>query len=123
MIHKQLPRDPPSPADDLPWDTVSCLLTQPIRRALLVALDESESPLAVADISKEIVRRTSDKSGEEISHQDTEKCYISLHHRDIPKLAGYGVVAVDEERNTVALTDKGAELVRVLDSFVDQRGG
>lgn len=123
MIHKQLPRDPPAPADDLPWDTVSCLLTQPIRRALLVALDESERPLAVADISEEIVRRTSDTSRGEISHEDTEKCYISLHHRDIPRLAGYGVITVHEERNTVELTDKGAELASVLDRFVDQGDG
>lgn len=117
MIHKQLAEVPPSPADEFPADTVSCLLTQPIRRALLVALDESDEPLAIADVSKEIVWRTSGVPREEVTSKDAERCYLSLHHRDIPKLVEYGVVSAHEERNTIELTDHGAELLSVIESF------
>lgn len=123
MIHKSPAWLPPNTADNLPLDAILRLLGQPMRRALLIALDGSDQPLAVADVSKEIVRRTSDRSREGTTSKDAKSCYISLQHRDIPKLAKYGIVTKHKERNTVELTDEGAELVRVIDDFVEEDRG
>lgn len=121
MVHKgQFLEAPPNSANELSLDAVLRLLSQPMRRALLSCLYERDEPLAVADVSKEVVWRTKDKPSDEVTSDEAKNCYLSLHHRDIPKLAEYGVVTKNDEDNTVALTERGRELVREQDEILDQ---
>lgn len=121
MVHeRQIPEAPPSSVNDLSPDAVLRLLNQPMRRALLSCLYRRDEPLAVADVSKEIVWRTNDESRGEVTSDEAKDCYLSLHHRDIPKLAEYGVVTKDDGDNTVALTERGRELVSRRDDILDR---
>lgn len=120
VSRQQFAEHPPTPADDLSSDAVLRLISQPMRRALLACLYQRDVPLAVADVSKEIVQRATDKRGEEVSEAEAEHCYLSLHHRDIPKLAEYGVVTMNHEENTVELTARGEALVRNQDELLTQ---
>lgn len=112
MVSKrQFAEDPPTPVNNGSLDAVMRLLSQPLRRALLSCLYQRDEPLAVADVSKEIVWRTNKLSSDEDTCDDAKDCYLSLQHRDIPKLAEYGVVTMNVEDNTVALTERGEALV------------
>ncbi|QLD89081.1 hypothetical protein HWV07_08575 [Natronomonas salina] len=120
VSRQQFAEHPPAPVDDLSRDTVLRLISQPMRRALLACLDQRDVPLAVADVSKEIVQRTRDNPGDEVTENEAEHCYLSLYHRDIPKLADYGIVTMNYEENTVELTARGEALVRNQDELLTQ---
>lgn len=120
MVSKrQFAEDPPTPVNDGSVDAVVRLLSQPLRRALLSCLYQRDAPLAVADVSKEIVWRTNTVSSDDDTGDDAKDCYLSLHHRDIPKLAEYGVVTMNPEENTVALTERGEALVSRQDDILN----
>lgn len=120
VSRQQFAEHPPISVDDRSSDAVLRLISQPMRRALLACLDQRDVPLAVADVSKEIVQRISDTPGGEVTEDEAEHCYLSLHHRDIPKLADYGIVRMNHEENTVELTARGEALVRNQDEFLTQ---
>lgn len=117
---QQFAEYPPTRVDDLPADDVLRLLSQPMRRVLLSCLYQQDVPLAVADVSKEIVQRTADKRGEDVTEDKAKHCYLSLYHRDIPKLADYGIVTMNHDENTVELTARGEALVRNQDELLRQ---
>lgn len=118
MVSKQqFEEHPPTPVDDRSSDAVLRLIGQPMRRALLACLYQREVPLAVADVSQEIVQRISDTPGDDGTEDEAEHCYLSLQHRDIPKLADYGIVTMNHAENTVELTARGEALVRTQDEL------
>lgn len=67
--------------------------------------------MAVADIADDIVRWETDASPPEV--QDMRKrVYVSLYHRDLPKLDAADLLSFDEERNLVDIREKGEDLPR-----------
>lgn len=81
------------------------------RRYILYRLKTATTPMAVADIADDIVRWETDASPPEV--QDMRKrVYVSLYHRDLPKLDAADLLSFDEERNLVDIRETGEDLPR-----------
>lgn len=120
VAERQFDENPPNSVGEIPVDAVAHLMSQPIRRTLLECLYLSGEPLAVADVAKEIVWRINENSREDVTRKEAKKRYLSLQHRDIPKLAEYGLVRMNDENMTVALTERGEDLMSNSDDVLYQ---
>ncbi|WP_209019637.1 DUF7344 domain-containing protein [Halorussus marinus] len=91
------------------------------RRCVLAAL-LSHADLPLADLADEV---TVEERGRPLSSVDAQtvlEVYLSLYHTHVPKLSDAGLVAYDQQRDLVALTDAGRELepaVRSLCSSIE----
>lgn len=72
------------------------------RRILVRILLDEDSEHAVEDLATEVVAREQDVAAEAVPHDEHEQAYVSLIHRDLPKLAEDDVVAFDPETEIVA---------------------
>ena len=75
------------------------------RRHVLDCLNESERPLALADLAEDVADRETDAPRAEIADEAVTDVHVALHHNHVPKLVDAGLVDYDRERNVVALTD------------------
>jgi len=83
------------------------------RRCTLAAL-LAHGDLPLADLADEV---TVEERGRPLSSVDADtvlEVYLSLYHTHVPKLSDAGLVAYDQQRDLVALTDAG----RALESAV-----
>ena len=105
-------RHPSTTEDGLSRDTVFRLLSHTYRRALLESLDR-HGPLTLTSASEEVALRNDTRPIEEIPSEVVERVRLSLYHSHVPKLIDEDVVTHDEDRDVVALTDRGERLVTV----------
>lgn len=82
------------------------------RRQALRVLCESDAPLALADLAREVAAR--EESGTEASDEAIERVQISLYHVHLPKLEESGVVEFDPSQRTVSLAETSLPIERWL---------
>lgn len=83
------------------------------RRDVLRCLRTAETPMAVADLADELVRRETDASPPAV--QDVrEEIYLSLYHYHLPKLADADLVSFDSDRKLASLREDAEDLPRNL---------
>lgn len=88
---------------------LSVVLSSPARKRVLAALNR-HTTLALP----ELARFVSEADGRGHAHASTspegdeDRITVMLHHRDLPKLAAYGIVEWENEPDRVRLTSKGA---------------
>lgn len=91
------------------------LLSHSIRLGLLECLNDYDETLALADAAEEIACAVEDKPIQDIEAEFVKRIYMSLYHSHIPRLEGHDIVRYDQERDLVALTDRGHQLTEYLD--------
>lgn len=102
--------------EELSTSTVAELLSHPLRRELLLCLQEYDEPLALADVADELAVMTTDVSSlVDVDPEVVQQIYMSLYHSHIPKLADHGVVEYDQERDLIVLADHMAQLKPFLE--------
>lgn len=112
---------------DAPADTYAVLSARE-RRATLRRLATADRPVAIADLTRGVARELepadADDSGPnaEPSAERLRELRIRLYHCDLPKLADYGMVAVDRDRRTVTLRERGERIAGYLDVDGQQTG-
>lgn len=90
-------------------DSSSNIPTNRRRRYVLHCLETSETPMAVADLTDELVRWETGRSPTAV--QDVrEKIYTKLYHCHLPKLAGADLVSFDIDQKLVSLREDTEEL-------------
>jgi len=91
------------------------------RRCTLAAL-LSHGDLPLADLADEV---TVEERGRPLTSVDAEtvlEVYLSLYHTHVPKLSDAGLVAYDQQRDVVALTDAGRGLEPAVRSLCSPTG-
>lgn len=75
------------------------------RRYVLDCLKDAQSPLALADLAKDVAARETDAPRSEIAAETELDVYTALYHSHIPKLASMDFVRYDREQEEVELTE------------------
>ena len=78
------------------------VLSDPRRRRVLSCLRSSRTPMALADLTDDLLRREADASPS-AAQDERERIYVSLYHRHLPKLGKAGLVSFDIDRKLVGL--------------------
>lgn len=93
------------------------------RRAVLRYLDARSESVSLSDLADHLVLEDdAEESGALASCGDAlfgrrRRVQITLRHSHVPKLADAGAVAFDIDANTVALTERGEELLARADDL------
>lgn len=80
------------------------------RRRVLSCLCEHET-VALADVADEIAIREWGMSITEIPEEAVSEIYMELYHRHVPTLEDADLVRYDQERDLVAISDRGKEVL------------
>lgn len=107
----------PQQVESLAPETVFQLLSHSIRLGLLECLNDYDQTLALADASEEIACAVEDKPVQDIDAESIKRIYMSLYHSHIPQLEVHDIVHYNQERDLVALTDRGHQLAEYLNQF------
>lgn len=112
-MSEELPRqlEPLAPA------TAFELLSHSTRIGLIECLADYDETLALADAAEEVAGAVEDKPVQEIEAESVKQFYMALYHSHIPRLEAHDVVQYDQERDLVALTDRGHQLATSLHQF------
>lgn len=105
--------------DTLTLDSALRLLSHTRRRALVKCLDEYDEPLALADAAKYVAESEFGTPSHELSGKTVKRVYITLYHAHVPKLRTESLVTHDQDRELIALTDRGEQLAAYLHHFSD----
>jgi hypothetical protein len=117
MSETQL-EEPSEKSNRLSLDTIFTILAKSRRRQILQSLTATTSPLAVADLTKEIARRESNAPHSEISDRVYDEIHTNLVHNHLPKLYESDLLVHDQQQNIVRLTPKSDELLLFLDALI-----
>lgn len=104
-------------------DITSCvfdLLADSRRRILLTRLDSHAKVPAVADIARDIAEYEHGAPVEESRDEVVQRIHVSLYHRHVPRLEDAGIVTYDQDRNTVALTERGERYAALAQRLTDE---
>lgn len=101
--------------DELSHDTVFDLLNHPYRRALLSCLQTHDTALTLPDAAEEVARAVEDEPIQRIDAEKIKRIYTNLYHSHIPRLEAHDAVQYSQERDMVALTPQGEQLVTYHD--------
>lgn len=96
--------------DSLSQDVVFEMLHSPRRRYVLSYLTDQDDPVELDDLIARVAAREFDTSVEALSESERKRMYVSLYQTHVPKLANAGLVEYDDERGTVALTERAADV-------------
>lgn len=96
-------------------DVAYRLLSHVYRRALLECLDRHDAPVSMADAAADVARACNETPVSDVSDEELERIYLSLHHSHVPRLADRGAVSYDRDRKVVTLTERGERIITVHD--------
>lgn len=101
----------------LSHDTVFDLLNHPYRRALLSCLETHGTPLTLPDAAEEVACSVEDEPIQRIDAETIKRIYTNLYHSHIPRLEAHDAVQYSQERDMVALTQRGTQLATYHDQL------
>lgn len=100
------PSEPTDRAADAP-SYIFDILSNTRRRIFLTLLDSHNQAPAIADMAKDIAKYEHEEPIGKITDETIRRIHISLYHCHIPKLEDADVITYDQDRNTVAFTERG----------------
>lgn len=77
------------------------LLAEPRNRAILSSLNDAAQSLTVDELAEQLISCGAISLASPVDDDEREHLQISLHHRDLPRLAEAGLVAYDPDQNIV----------------------
>lgn len=89
------------------------------RRILLAVLQGHDQPQAVADVVKEIAAYEQDAPVDTLPPEDINQIHYHLHHVHIPKLEEYEFISYNDDRNTIALTERATHLQPYIERIAE----
>lgn len=114
--------DPPVPTDGDELDTYVRLLAAAERRHAIRVLRTVETPIATADLAREIAAREPTPGGEGDQLDAAEHLRTALNHVHLPKLAAADVVELADDRNTIAPGANFEPVAGLLDAIEEASG-
>ncbi len=109
------PEHPPEAADDsqsardtsprLSTEDVYEVLSNRRRRYAIHHLKQTDGPVDVSTLAEQVAAWENDKPVAELDSQERKRVYISLYQSHLPTLEKRGLVAYDDDRGIVELTD------------------
>ena len=99
----------------LSTETIFETLSSRRRRYVLHYLTQRDERVTVRDLSMQIAAWENSIERDAVTPKERKRVYTALHQTHLPKMHRLGVVAYDEDRGTVALTD----CVREFDIYLD----
>ena len=90
-------------------DELRAALAEHGRRHVLRCLAAAETPMALADLTDELVRRVGDASPTGVQ-DERERIYALLYHLHLPKLDDAGIVSFDPDRKLVDLREDATSI-------------
>lgn len=90
------------------------------RRYAIHCLSQSETPMALADLTDEIVRLEMGTDPTMVP-EVRDQIYTQLSHRHLPKLAEANLVNFDKDENLVSLGDAAADAQPYLEQTIDEK--
>lgn len=92
-----------------PVDTglFDCLAAEQ-RRAAVAALADASGALSVRELASRTVARLDGSEPDAVPEAERDRMLVTLHHRDLPKLADVGIVERDRDGDRVETTDHPA---------------
>lgn len=114
MAEKVLVPELSTATEDISTGWALTLLEDPERRRLLVVLDDLDTPERLSALTRALAACT-----EQSDDSNVGRIRLRLYHTHVPKLVDVGVVTYDEDADTVALTERGAELAASLETSLD----
>jgi len=109
------PEHPPEAADDsqsardtsprLSTEDVYEVLSNRRRRYAIHHLKQTDGPVDVSTLAEQVAAWENGKPVEELDSQERKRVYISLYQSHLPTLEKRGLVAYDDDRGIVELTD------------------
>lgn len=86
-------------------DVVFDVLADQRRRSVLRCLNRHKNPMALADVADEVATRETEVPITELSAQEVKRVYVSLYHKQIPKLVDAAVVRYNQDTDMVMLAE------------------
>ncbi|QLG26102.1 hypothetical protein HUG10_00465 [Halorarum halophilum] len=83
-------------------------------RLALAYLHEHDDQLSLADLADEVAVAEHDRSVADVPAEAVKRVHVSLYHNEVPKLRNLGLVAYEQERDLVALSEDGADATSLL---------
>ncbi|MCU4802058.1 helix-turn-helix domain-containing protein [Halobacteria archaeon HArc-gm2] len=93
-------------------DEIVAVLTHPVRRRVLTALDDVEEELSVADLATAVVRSHAVGDAVPGPVDPDAPVELRLYHVHLPKLAAADLVTFDQRDMTVRITAAGEKAIR-----------
>lgn len=93
-------------------DDVFVALANHRRRYALRYLLEGGEPVAPDELAAALATVEADAGPGSVSDDDRHAMRVSLHHAHLPKLREAALVEYDDDRETVALTQRGRHIAR-----------
>lgn len=81
------------------------LLSKERRRHALDCLARLDERVSVTRLAAEVAAMEQEIQPESVSAADQHRVHVALHHVHLPKLADYGVIEYDTDRELVRLAD------------------
>jgi len=110
LFDETVPFSPPDlrAPDDPAWDVVSALLARPYRQDVLSVVASHDGGTTVEELAAELRDRDRDRDRATRATRvgDERTLRTALHHVDLPKLAGTGVIDYDPDRRRAVPTDR-----------------
>ena len=89
------------------------------RRYAIYCLDRYETPMALADLTDEIVRLETDALPTAVPEM-REQVYTHLYHRHLPKLAEANIITFDMTESLVSLGDAATDIRPYLQQIPEE---
>lgn len=95
-------------------DTVHDVLANKHRRYAIDCLQKYDEPLTLADLANEVSARENGTRVTDIPAEEMKDVYMELYHVHVPKMEEAGIVAYDQDRDLVTLTENADQLTPYL---------
>lgn len=82
-------------------DTLHEILARQRRRDVLRCLEESGTPITVAELAEDVARHKQESNLSEIPNEIIQQIHVYLCHVDLPKLADAGLITYNDQMKTV----------------------
>lgn len=116
--------DEPSTVDrECGLDAVFGSLDHATRRRLVDCLARYDGPISLADAAEAVAVERHGTPIQGIPAEEVRDVYMALYHTHVPELVDSGAVAYDQDRDLVALTERGERLVDVLETVDESPEG
>lgn len=112
-----LDSEPLSEAPSL--DVLFELFAHPRRRHALKCLCKHQTPMALADVAREVATREQETPIPEIPLEEVKQVHVSLTHVHIPKLADADIVEYNQDREVVSLSMERNHLESLIERVTE----
>lgn len=107
--------EPAVQEDELTLDEIFDILKNKRRRSVIEHLRTTDGPAELGDIAERIAATENDKSVSAITYDERKRVYVALYQCHLPRMDEMGIVAFNQSRGLVELTDQAPAIERFLD--------